>query len=217
MTPPELPDWPGRPGWQPPQRRPDLIPGVGVPARERAAGPPDAYAGLLARRTVFLRGVLDEQRASELTAELMMLDGVSDEPVTLLVNSGGGPLPAVFAVLDTIRLMRAPVVTVCVGQAAGTAAAVLVLGTGGREAAPSATISLRIDVRTELAGGALQVQQQVEHLASLRDRLADLLASASALPLEVVRDDLDSGRPLGVEEALASRLIDRMRRALGRA
>ena len=208
MTPPELPDRPGPP-WEEPRRPPGLVPGVGVPARGSAL--PDAEAGLLARRTLFLRGTLDDEAASELTAGLMLLDGVAADPVTLLINSGGGPLPAVFALLDTIRLMRAPVATVCVGQAAGTAAAVLALGTGGREAAPSATISLRVEARTELAGGALRVQRQAEHLASLRDRLADLLASASGLPLEVVRDELDSGRPLSAEEALGSRLIDRVR------
>jgi ATP-dependent Clp protease protease subunit len=209
MSPPELPDR------EPPRRLPDLVPGVGVPAQEPASGRPDAFAGLLARRTLFLRGELDEPKASGLAAELMLLDGVADDPVTLLINSGGGALPAVFALLDTVRLMRAPVTTVCVGQAAGTAAAVLVLGTGGREAAPNATISLRVDARTELTGGAHRVQQQAEHLAALRDRLADLLARASALPLEVVRDDLDSGRPLDVREALASRLIDRVRAGSG--
>jgi ATP-dependent Clp protease protease subunit len=207
MSTPEHPGRPGRGPWEP-ARSPELVPGLAVPASPRGR---DAFDRLLARRVLFLRGPLDETAANELTAELMTLDGVSDEPVTLMVNSPGGPLPAVFAVLDTIRLMRAPVATVCVGQAVGTAAAVLVLGTGGREAAANATISLRVEAGAQLTGDAWRMRQQADHLASLRDRLAGMLADASALPLEVVLDDLERGRPMGVEEAVASRLVDRVR------
>jgi ATP-dependent Clp protease protease subunit len=206
-TPPELPNLPGPP-WERPARPPALVPGVGIPAPSRST---DAFNGLLARRIVFLRAPLDEQEASALAAELMTLDAVADEPVTLLVNSPGGPLPEAFTVIDVMRSMRAPVTTVALGQALGTAAAVLVLGTGGREAVPNATISLRLDAHTKLTGSAVQLQRQADHLAALRDRLAELLADASALPLELVRDDLDHGRPFDVQEALASRLIDRTR------
>jgi ATP-dependent Clp protease, protease subunit len=206
MTPPERP-WPGSSPWEPPARRPDLIPGVGIPASPRR----EAFDGLFARRVLFLRGPLDDTEAADLSAELMTLDGVSAEPVTLMVNSAGGPLSAVFAVIDTMRLMRAPVTTVCVGQALGTAAAVVVLGTGGRQAAANATLSLRVDTHGELRGDAWRVRQQADHLASLLDRLAGMLAEASALPLEVVRDDLEHGRPMAVEEAVASRLVDSLR------
>jgi ATP-dependent Clp protease protease subunit len=205
--PPELPHLPGPP-WERPSRPPELIPGVGIPAQGRRS---DAFDGLMARRTLFLRGPLDTQESSALAAELMTLDGASDEPVTLLVNSAGGPLAEAFTVIDVLRAMRAPVTTVALGQALGTAAAVVALGTGGREAVPNATMSLRVGAHTELIGAASHIQRQAEHLAALRDRLAELLAGASVLPLEMVRDELDHGRPLDVQEALASGLIDRVR------
>jgi ATP-dependent Clp protease, protease subunit len=207
--PPELPHLPGPP-WERPSRPPALVPGVGVPATSRR-GASVAFDGLLARRILFLRAPLDEQESSALAAELMTLDGVSDAPVTLLVNSAGGALPEAFTVIDVMRSMRAPVTTVALGQALGTAAAVVALGTGGREAVPNATISLRVEAQTTLTGSAVRIQREAEHLAALRDRLAELLADASALPLEMIRDDLDHGRPLDVQEALASRLIDRVR------
>src|SRR5688500_5708080 len=111
---------------------------AGVPAD-------NTYERLLEMRTLFLRGRLDGGVASRLVAELLVVDGDADgRPVTVVVNAQGGPLDEVFAVLDTMATMRSPVDTVCLGQATGTAAAVVALGTGTRRATAGARLDLRL-------------------------------------------------------------------------
>src|SRR5918994_561185 len=80
---------------------------------------------------------------TEVAASLMALDADGDDPVTLLVNSPGGPLDAGVAVVDVLDLLGAPVEATCIGQAVGTAAVVVACATPGRRrAAPHPRLSL---------------------------------------------------------------------------
>ncbi|HZB71744.1 MAG TPA: ATP-dependent Clp protease proteolytic subunit, partial [Acidimicrobiales bacterium] len=72
---------------------------------------------LFERRTVLLTGALDGEAATAAAASLMALDADGDDPVTLLVNSPGGPLDAGVAVVDVLDLLGAPVEATCIGQA----------------------------------------------------------------------------------------------------
>jgi ATP-dependent Clp protease, protease subunit len=173
---------------------------AGVPAD-------NTYAQLLEQRTVFLRGRLDGGVASRVVGELLVLDGDSNDPVTLIVNAQGGALDDGFAVIDALGAMRAPVDTVCLGQATGTAAAVVALGTGTRRVTPTARLDLRLG-ETVLRGRADDVGTQATAWLALRDRLATLLAERSGGDVEVITGDLDRGRPLRGEEAVAAGLAD---------
>ena len=166
----------------------------------------DPLQQLYDRRTVLLGGPLDAAAATRIAAQLMSLD--ADRPVELLVNSPGGPVAEVFAVLDVIALMRGPVNTTCIGRACGTAAAVLATGTGRRRAAPNATVSLRCAEESRVDGTAAEVARQSELLRADRTRLAAMLAAATGLAVDRVEHELDAGTSSTVAEALALHLID---------
>jgi ATP-dependent Clp protease protease subunit len=167
-----------------------------------------AYRRLLDRRTAFLRGPLDADAANRLAAELMTLDAEAAERVTLLVNSPGGPLASAFAVIDTIDLLRAPVATTAIGEAAGTAAAVVACGqTGHRRASPTARLTLRLAPEAvDAATGS--VLERARELFGLRDRLADRLARATARSRDALVEDFERGRFLGPTEAVELGLVD---------
>ncbi len=100
------------------------------------------FARLLERRIVFLRGALEETTADDLAAQLLCLEMDSDEPVTLYIDSPGGSSSGMFALYDTIQLMRAPVHTTCIGMAASAGAFLLATGTGVRSATPNAWVMI---------------------------------------------------------------------------
>ena len=125
--PPEIP-YPFPPGREPPRRsEPVMVPMVEVPSSEPSRR-------LFERRTILLSGPLDRAGVMQLCAQLMALDGRSEQDVELIINSTGGPPAEISAALDVIDVMRGRVNTTCVGTAQGTAAVLLVCGTGSRRA-----------------------------------------------------------------------------------
>lgn len=208
--PPEIP--PPGPRPQHPYPVPDLPPPAPRPQPATVFGfqdpGPDARGALLRQRRVLLTGVLDEEAATRLSAELMMLDGESGKPVEVVVNSDGGPLMTVLAVLDVIDLMRAPVATRCIGRAMGTAAIVLASGGDGRSAARHAMIGLRVRDQHDISGRSADIEQFVERLDHARDRIVARLVRVSDLDAAAAAHELDDGAPMTAQEAQARGLID---------
>lgn len=168
----------------------------------------DPFQRLFDQRTVFLRGRLDEAAATRLAAELMTLDGMSGRDLQVLINSPGGPLADVLPVLDTMALLRSTVHTTCIGQALGTAAAVLACGSGRRRASPSASLSVRCADPVSIEGPPADVERHVEQLQRARATVRDALARATGRPPAQVERDLDQGSPLEPAAAVEYGLID---------
>ena len=127
-------------------------------------------------------GALDGEAATAVAAMLMALDAEGDDPVSLLVNSPGGPVEAGVAVVDVLDLLGVPVEATCFGQAVGTAAVVVACATPGRRrAAPNARLSLRL-AEGALEGPAGRLEREAADLLALRDRLVDRLVEATGRP-----------------------------------
>lgn len=214
MSYPERPDRPEIPYPFPPYREPPkrtdplLVPTVGVPEG-------DATSRLFDRRAVLVSGPLDHDAATRLCAELMALDGESTADVNVIVNSPGGPLGEVSAVLDVIDLMRAPLRTTCVGTAKGTAGILLACGTGVRKAAPNATISVRCDQHESVHGSAEDVARGAKELDALEHRLQQALVAATGQSAATIAGELDRGGVHGAAEAQALGLIDEIASSSG--
>ncbi|MET7436327.1 citrate synthase [Streptomyces sp. NPDC005568] len=89
------------------------------------AGPrtPDPYAKLLDERIVFLGTPIDDTSANDVTAQFVHLEHrAPDRDISLYINSPGGSFTAMTAIYDTMRQVSCDVETVCLGQAASTAA-----------------------------------------------------------------------------------------------
>jgi ATP-dependent Clp protease protease subunit len=142
----------------PERKDPVLVPLVYEPVGR------DPVRRLYERRVVMLGSALDASTATDVSAELMSLDGRSGQEIELLINSPGGPVDEVFAILDVTDLLRAKVTTTCFGRAFGTAAIVLAAGTGSRRATPNASISLRCDPTTITERTAREAERHAESL-----------------------------------------------------
>lgn len=190
------------------QEAPVLIPTVleTSPKGERAY---DIWSRLLRERIVFLGTAIDDQSANLIIAQLLFLEGEDpDKPVHLYINSPGGEMNAFFGILDTMRFLRAPVSTMCVGQAASAAAVLLAAGEPGmRHALPNARVLLH-QPHGGAQGQSTDIEIQVREMVEVRDRMVDVLVRATGQDRDRIVADLDRDYILRGEDAVAYGVVD---------
>jgi ATP-dependent Clp protease, protease subunit len=165
---------------------------------------------MFARRQVYLRGRLDDERAGAVAAQLMSLDALGDDPVDLLVDCADGTLDAALAVVDTIELMGVPVHATCIGRTEGPAVLVVAVA-AVRRASPNTRFRLR-EPRTEAVPAVRDLEAWLGQQRERFDRFLERLAEATGLAVQMVRRDVARGRVLDAEEAVRYGLIDEVLR-----
>ena len=92
----------------------------------------DIYSRLLKDRIVLLFGEIDDATSNIVIGELLYLDSLNHNDISLYINSPGGSVTAGLAIYDTIQYIRPDVRTICVGQACSMASLILAAGTTGK-------------------------------------------------------------------------------------
>jgi ATP-dependent Clp protease, protease subunit len=155
---------------------------------------------LFDRRIVMLQGPLTSPLASRTAAALLTLDAVGPDPVELHMRCPDGELDAVFAIIDALDLMHAPVRALATAEIAGGAVGVYAVAPE-RRAFPHARFRLAEPRAAGLAGTADDVAHAAgQHLRALDD-LIERIAAATGQPRSRIENDLGKGRTLDAEEA----------------
>src|SRR5437899_6589733 len=79
----------------------------------------DIYSRLLKDRIIFLQGVIDDNSANLIVAQMLFLQ--FDDPKTdihLYINSPGGSVTAGLCIYETMQYVTCDVATYCIGQTA---------------------------------------------------------------------------------------------------
>jgi ATP-dependent Clp protease protease subunit len=176
---------------------------------ELLGGSRRAFDKLFERRILFLRGPLEDENADALVAQMLALDEESHEDITLYINSPGGIITGMFALMDTINLLHSKVNTRCVGLAASAGAFLLCMGTGQR----SATENARIMIHQPLGGAqgtARDIQIQAENILWMRHRINEIIAEKTGKTTEQVALDTDRDNWMTTSQAIEYGLIDEM-------
>jgi ATP-dependent Clp protease protease subunit len=169
----------------------------------------DVYSRLLEERIVYLGTELDDGLANALIAQVLHLDAENPElPVNLYINSTGGSPAAVLAVYDTLRFVRAPVATTCVGQAFSSTALLLAAGDPGQRAVlPHARVLLH-QPAGQGRGTIPDLILAAEEILAVRAELEEALSLHTGQDVATLRRDTDRDRILRADEAVAYGLAD---------
>ena len=92
----------------------------------------DIYSRLLKDRIIILNGEISDNNANTVVAELLYLDSINNDDISLYINSPGGSITAGMAIFDTMNFIKSDVSTICVGMAASMAAFLLATGKKGK-------------------------------------------------------------------------------------
>ena len=81
----------------------------------------DLYSRLLNDRIIFLSGEITDDVANIVVSELLYLDSISNDDISLYINSPGGSVMAGLAIYDTMNFIKSDVSTIVIGMAASMA------------------------------------------------------------------------------------------------
>ncbi|HJA68777.1 MAG TPA: ATP-dependent Clp endopeptidase proteolytic subunit ClpP [Firmicutes bacterium] len=169
----------------------------------------DIYSRLLQDRIVFLGGEIDSNMANLIVAQLLFLEADDpDKDISLYINSPGGSVTAGMAIFDTMRYIKAPVSTICIGMAASMGSLLLTAGEKGKRIAlPNSEIMIHQPLGGA-QGQASDVAIHAEHLLKTRTKLNSILAECTGQPIERIEQDVERDHFLSAQEALDYGLID---------
>lgn len=169
----------------------------------------DIFSRMLKERIIFIGTPVDDDVANLIVAQLLFLEGEdSEKPINLYINSPGGVVTSGLAVYDTMQYIKAPVSTICVGQAASMAALLLCAGTKGRRfALPHSRILIHQPLGG-VQGQATDIDIQAREIIRMRDRLNDIFVLHTNQTLEKIRKDTDRDFFMTATEAQAYGIVD---------
>ena len=192
--------------------------------------PPDLPSLLLKERIVYLGLPLfsDDDAKRQLgmdvteliIAQLLFLEfDNSEKPIYFYINSTGtswytgdaiGFETEAFAICDTLRYVKPPVHTICIGQAMGTAAVILSAGTKGQRAAlPHASIVLH-QPRSGAQGQATDIQIRANEVIHNKRAMLEILSQNTGKSVDQLSRDSDRMSYLNPHEAVNYGIIDRV-------
>jgi ATP-dependent Clp protease protease subunit len=173
----------------------------------------DIYSRLLKDRIIFLSGPIDDGAANTVVAQMLFLEMEDpDRDIMLYINSPGGSISAGMAIYDTMRFIKCPVTTICIGMCASMAAVLLASGDKGRRIALPHS---KIMIHQPLLNGHYQDQTtnleiEAEEMRKTRAMLNDILAEAAGKTSAQIEADTERNNYMTAEEAKEYGLIDKV-------
>jgi len=169
----------------------------------------DIYSRLLKDRIIFFQGVVDDDSANLIVAQMLYLqfeDPKAD--IHLYINSPGGSVTAGMAIYDTMHYITCDVATYCLGLAASMGATLLAAGAKGkRNALPHAEVMIH-QVLGGAQGSAADMLIRTKHLLRTKRLMNEILQKHTGQPLEKIERDTDRDNFMSAQEAKEYGLVD---------
>ena len=169
----------------------------------------DIFSRLLKDRIIFLGGGIDDHVANLIIAQMLFLESEdAEKDIHLYINSPGGTVTSGLAIYDTMQYLKAPVSTICVGQAASMGALLLASGAAGkRYALPHSRIMIHQPLGG-FQGQATDISIHAQEILRLKETLNRIMAEHSGQKLSQLSADTERDFFMGSEAAKEYGIID---------
>ena len=168
----------------------------------------DIFSRLLKNRIIILSGEITDDSANVVVAQLLYLDSLNHEDISIYINSPGGSITAGMAIYDTMNFVKSDVSTICIGMAASMGAFLLSCGKKGKRfILPNAEVMIHQPLGGA-QGQATEIKIAAERILKLKAKLNRILAQNTKQALETIENDTERDHFLDAKEALAYGIVD---------
>lgn len=170
----------------------------------------DIYSRLLKDRIIILNGEITDNSSNIVVAQLLYLDSLNNDDISLYINSPGGSITAGMAIFDTINFIKSDVSTICVGMAASMAAFLLSSGEKGkRYILPNAEVMIHQPLGGA-QGQATEIKIAAERILKLKKKLNKILSDNTGKDIDTIDNDTERDYFMDSDEALNYGIVDKV-------
>ncbi len=168
----------------------------------------DSRDYLLRRRILFISGDITEELAQETNRALLILASESREPITIVIDSGGGSTDAGLSIIDMMKLTGCRIKCICTCLAASMAAIIFSQG-DERILLPHARVMLHeTKISARFTAGSATLREMTDSLNQTDKVLKKLLADKTGRTLEEIEKACSFDNFMSAEQAIDFGLAD---------
>ncbi len=170
----------------------------------------DLYSKLLEDRIILLSGEINDNTSNIIVSELLYLDSISNEDISIYINSPGGSITSGMAIYDTMNYIKSDVSTICIGMAASMAAFLLSSGKKGkRYILPNAEVMIHQPIGG-VSGQATEINIAANRIIKLKNKLNKILSNNTNKNIKEIEKDTERDYYMNSNEALEYGIIDKI-------
>ena len=170
----------------------------------------DLYSKILQDRIVMISGEIDDDLSNIVVAELLYLDSINHNDISIYINSNGGSVTSGMAIYDTMNYIKSDVSTICIGMCASMAAFLLSSGKKGKRYALK---NSEIMIHQPLGGAkgqATEIKIAAERILKIKKKMNSILSENTGKSIKKIEKDTDRDYIMTPEEALKYGMIDKV-------
>lgn len=165
------------------------------------------------KRSVYLWGVVEDKSAREVVSKFMLLE--ADKPgeeIKFYINSPGGVVTSGMVIYDTMKMLKSPVSTICMGLAASMGSILLSGGLKGKRFIyPHGEVMIhQPSLGGHIQGVSKDLEIQAEQTRKVKGIGAKILADNCGKSVDQIMKDFDRDYWMDAKEAIAYGIVDKL-------
>ena len=168
---------------------------------------------MIENRTILIYGEINQDLAREVSSQLLLLASLSDDPITIYINSQGGHVEAGDTIHDMIKFVKPEVKIIGTGWVASAGITIfLAANKKNRYSLPNTRFMIH-QPAGGVQGQSTEIQIEAREIVKMRERINRLIAKATGQTYEQVSEDTDRNFWMSAEEAVQYGIVSKIIKA----
>ena len=164
-------------------------------------------------RAIYLWGAVEDKTAREVTTKMLLLD--ADKPgeeIKFYINSPGGVVTSGMVIYDTMRMLKSPVSTICMGLAASMGSILLSGGVKGRRFIyPHGEVMIhQPSLGGHIQGVSIDLEITAKQTRRVKEIGAKILAENCGKKVDQIMKDFDRDYWMDAKESIEYGIVDQL-------
>ncbi|PJI10266.1 ATP-dependent Clp protease proteolytic subunit [Clostridium sp. CT7] len=180
-------------------------------SKEADKNKPDIYLEkMLESRTIIISGEINQELAAKVSTQLLILQGISDEPIKIFLNSQGGHVESGDTIHDMIKFVKPKVIMIGTGWVASAGITIyLAAEKENRYSLPNTRYMIH-QPSGGVQGQTTDVAIEAREILRIKDRIARIISDATGKPLEEVQNNIDRNYWMNANEAVEYGIVNKI-------